>query len=174
MTNNELDEIIENIIDEKNERALIILASSFVDDLLFFILSKYLIAPIKNEENLIKGDNPLSTFSSRIKTVYRLGLIDESFLSILDKIRDIRNKFAHRTNIKADKSSLKDKLSHLHKLLKDRNAFKLTQKRYFINDPTPYNEIKITYITVCLILKGVYDNITPIVPNKQLVNSTKK
>jgi DNA-binding MltR family transcriptional regulator len=175
MTNNEIDDIIESIIDEKNDRALLILSSSLIDDLLYHILNKYLLDPLKsNEENLIKGDNPLGSFSSRIKMVYRLGIIDRSFLNILDKIRDIRNKCAHRTSIKADKSPIKDDLNYLYKLLEGKESINLTKKRYLIDEKTIFAEIKVAYISICIILKVIYDNIDPIKPNNKLVKISTK
>lgn len=175
MTNQEIDDIIESIIDEKNDRALLILSSSLIDDLLYHILNKYLLDPLKsNDENLLKGDNPLGTFSSRIKMVYRIGIIDKSFLIILDKIRDIRNKCAHRTNIKADKSPIKEDLLHLYKLLEGKESISLTKRRYLIDEETVFAEIKTAYITICIILKAIYDKIEPINPNLELIKISKK
>ncbi|MGV3697416.1 hypothetical protein [Flavobacterium sp.] len=174
MTNNQFDDIIEIILDERNDRALIILCSSLVDDLLYLILSKHFLDPLKGDENLLKGDNPLTTFSSRIKMIYRLGIIDESLLSILDKLRDIRNKCAHNIDVSVNKPPLKDKLSHLHKLLENRDSYKLTQKRYVINEAMLFADIKLIFIAICVILKAIYDSINTLTHNSKLINISKK
>lgn len=58
-----------------------ILTNSFIDDK-------------KAIEELLDSD--LSTFSSRTKTAYCMGLISESMFHDLNIIRKIRNKFAHK------------------------------------------------------------------------------
>jgi hypothetical protein len=49
----------------------------------------------KDDEELLDGDNPISTFSSRIKICKRLGLIDQALDDALNTLRSISNQSAH-------------------------------------------------------------------------------
>ncbi|WP_410176763.1 DUF4145 domain-containing protein [Sinorhizobium medicae] len=46
---------------------------------------------------LFGRNGALSTFEGRIDICYTLGLIDERQAKLLHKVRDIRNKFAHKS-----------------------------------------------------------------------------
>jgi DNA-binding MltR family transcriptional regulator len=46
-------------------------------------------------ESLVGRDGPLSTFSSKIRLAYAMGLIEDIERDDLDKLREIRNLFAH-------------------------------------------------------------------------------
>src|SRR6185312_7990615 len=82
---------------ERAPRPLFILGAAKIDSLLAEILTTYLMpkAAGGKKDELLLGDSPISTLSSRIKVCYRLGIIDESLYKILDKIRAIRNSCAH-------------------------------------------------------------------------------
>lgn len=80
---------------EEGDRAAVIYSSSLLDDLLARLLKAFLIDKKASEELLFGGHAPLSTFSSRIKSCFCLGLILEEEYLDLNKIRKIRNEFAH-------------------------------------------------------------------------------
>ncbi|MGF6928580.1 DNA-binding MltR family transcriptional regulator [Chitinophaga sp. W2I13] len=83
METNRFDSFVEDFLGERKERSIVIVGSSKIDDLLGMILKKFLIDSINpKEEDMIHGDNPLSTFSAIIKLCYRLGLIDRDLFSI--------------------------------------------------------------------------------------------
>lgn len=63
--------------------------------MLELILKSFLVEDEKNDEQVFEGNGPLSTFSSKIKLTYRLGLISREEARTLDQIRNIRNRFAH-------------------------------------------------------------------------------
>jgi hypothetical protein len=48
-----------------------------------------------DETMLFEGDAPLATFSSKIRIAFAFEVIDEKMKSELNKLRDIRNAFAH-------------------------------------------------------------------------------
>jgi DNA-binding MltR family transcriptional regulator len=48
------------------------------------------------EKELFGGTAPLSTFAAKIKVAYALRLIDKTFRDDLDRVRKIRNVFAHK------------------------------------------------------------------------------
>src|SRR5438445_11830774 len=97
MNNDQFDTFVEGIIDEKMERPLLIISTAKIDDLLFCILSKYLCPKSSaDKDDLLEGDQPIGSFSARIKLCFRLGIIDEGFYKVLERTRKIRNQGAHR------------------------------------------------------------------------------
>ncbi|MCQ3977000.1 MAG: hypothetical protein DPW09_26520 [Anaerolineae bacterium] len=87
-------------IQNESARGAVIIASAFLDAQLRNLISKFLIDDSKIVDELLgsedKPDRPLSSFSSRIKAAYCLGLISKSMYDDLNAIRKIRNKFAHK------------------------------------------------------------------------------
>ena len=64
------------------------------------LIANFMIEDSKVVDELLgtddNADRPLSTFSSRIKTAYCLGLISKDEFDDLNIIRRIRNRFAHK------------------------------------------------------------------------------
>lgn len=90
----ELQEFIEEFKNE-SDRAAVILGAAKLDNFLYQILSTALLASSSSRDELLDGDSPLGTFSSRIMMTFRLGLITADFAKTLNLIRKIRNSFAH-------------------------------------------------------------------------------
>src|SRR3989344_2407406 len=82
---------------KESDRAAVILAGSLLDNALAMLLKSHLVPTTGDRDELLDndGDSPLSTFSSRIKISYRLGLISSRFARDLNLIRKIRNDFSH-------------------------------------------------------------------------------
>lgn len=167
------DEFAEEYLEESSERNIVIIASSKIDDYLFEILAIYFLTKIekeKNQDELLEGDRPLATFSSRIKMIYRLGIIDKSFYTILEKIREIRNASAHQIKFDLVKSPIKDKIQHLLALLTERDSYKGIVQRYYSGLSINKNdEIKCAYLSVCLVLEAVKTKVTKISVNNETV-----
>lgn len=174
MTARQFDELVDEIIDEKNDRSLVILCTSIIDDQLYDILDKFLQKPLKKDDDLLKGDNPLSTFSSRIKIIYRLGIIDNSLKEILDQVRKIRNLCAHRVSINLIKSPIKDHILFLKKEMLVRRSFELTKQRYFGNKISSESEVKAIFVSICVILKAIIDSIDTIKENEKTIRISNK
>lgn len=105
MADNEVEppEYIKGFLEElQNEtpRSAVILAGAFLDAQLRDLLSKFLIDEKKDVDELLgseeKPDRPLSSFGSRIRAAYCLGLISRMEYDDLKRIQKIRNKFAHK------------------------------------------------------------------------------
>lgn len=93
-SDNEIQEIL-NEFKKESDRATVILGAAKLDAQLYLLLSKFLKPSINSQDDLLDGDNPLGTLSSKINISYRLGLIDSHFAKSLHLIRKIRNSFAH-------------------------------------------------------------------------------
>lgn len=79
----------------RDERLMIIIASSRLDDLLRQTLQRALLHQPGGSDSLFDADRPLGSFSSRILLSYRLGLIDRDYESYLQILRKLRNDAAH-------------------------------------------------------------------------------
>lgn len=155
MQTDQFDSFVEDFLGERLERPIIIVAASKIEDLLLLILSKYFLDPT-GDDDLLKGDNPLSTFSSRIKICSRLGIIDVSLVKILNIVRKIRNSCAHSIEFNLKVSPLKEHLSELRKGLINRPSFVLTKQRYFNNIFSyDYHELQCLLVAVCVILEAI-------------------
>lgn len=81
----------------ESDRAAVILASAKLDQLLHLALTKKLLACPNAQDDLLRTDGPIGSFSSRIILAHRLGLIDDDFAKTLHLLRKIRNDFAHES-----------------------------------------------------------------------------
>lgn len=91
------DSFIEFIEEFANEtdRAAVVLGAAQLDMPLYQIIQLHLFPSNGSKDELLDGDSPLGTFSSKISLVFRLGLIDIYLVRVLHLIRKIRNSFAH-------------------------------------------------------------------------------
>jgi DNA-binding MltR family transcriptional regulator len=79
----------------ESDRASVILGAAKLDIQLYDVLRNALKPATGNVDELLDGDSPLGTFSSRIHLAYRLGLIDDELARALHLVRRIRNSVAH-------------------------------------------------------------------------------
>lgn len=174
MAEYDLTEAIHEIIDEKNERSLIILCSSIIDDQLYSILNKFFLDVPEKKEDLLKGDNPLSTFSSRIKTLYRLGIIDEQFRKILDTVRSIRNSCAHQVIININKSPIKDHIKTIDQFFIEKESHKIVGERFFTDESINNRNLKNLFVTILIILQSINKTIEKKGVESVLINICNK
>lgn len=78
-----------------DDRGLVLSLAAFAEEALGEILKSFM-TPSAATTQLIDGFNaPLGTFSSRIKAAYAIGLITKEQFLDLERLRKIRNEFAH-------------------------------------------------------------------------------
>jgi DNA-binding MltR family transcriptional regulator len=83
------------ILRQLDERGLVLALAAFAEEALGDLIEAFLI-PGDPAKQLLDGFNaPLGTFSARIKMAYSLGLITKRQHADLDRLRRIRNEFAH-------------------------------------------------------------------------------
>jgi hypothetical protein len=81
----------------QTDRGAGILAAAILDDVLTVVILKRFVQLTGTRENSLFGRMaPLSTFAAKIEIGFAIGLYDNSIRTMLDTIRDVRNKFAHR------------------------------------------------------------------------------
>lgn len=81
----------------ESDRGCALFAAAYLDKALSDLLSNLFVADKRLDQDLFKGNAPLTSFSSRIKMAYYLGKISSECRSDLDTIRGIRNEFAHHS-----------------------------------------------------------------------------
>jgi hypothetical protein len=84
--------------DETNDRAMVIVGTSFLETQLEHILINFLVDDEKEINQLLRSDQPMGTYGGKTRMAYCLGLIGPVIRNDLRLIGKIRNKFAHDLN----------------------------------------------------------------------------
>lgn len=101
-------------LSRESDRGCALFAAAYIDKALGDLLKACMVQHRKLDEELFVGQNPLSSFSSRIKLAYYLGKIAPSERKDLDTIRSIRNEFAHHANLLSfEDQSIRDRCNNL-------------------------------------------------------------
>jgi len=80
----------------ESDRGCAVMAASFVEDCLQVLLTIHAVDWNKSTlSEIFRFEGPLGPFSARIKVAYALGIIDSEIRDDCDRIREIRNAFAH-------------------------------------------------------------------------------
>jgi DNA-binding MltR family transcriptional regulator len=98
-----------NVLAEINrgasDRALGIIAASLVEIHLTKLIKQAFIPEVKTgsketvQELMFHSSGPLGAFSTKIRLAYMMGLISKEFFKDLEIMKEIRNRFAHHTEI---------------------------------------------------------------------------
>ena len=164
------DEFADELLKERSDRPLIIIGTSKVDNLLFEILNLYFLPKrVKGNDSdeLLEGDRPLATFSSRIKICYRLGIIDDTLCNSLERLRTLRNPSAHSIAFDITKSPVKENIAELRKCVINRRSFQLTQNRYFNkSNLNKTEELQCILLTLCVLLEAIREKTSQTKGNK--------
>jgi DNA-binding MltR family transcriptional regulator len=108
---NRLNEITRDL----DERGLVLTLAAFAEEALGELLGQFML-PGDAANALLKGFNaPLGTFSARIKAAFALGLLTSRQQGNLERLRQIRNEFAHRWEpITFDNQAVASHIAALH------------------------------------------------------------
>lgn len=161
--NSEKDyEHFNNFINEfktESDRAAVILGAAKLDNILYQILGSVLLPPPSGNDELLEGDSPLSTFSSRINISYRLGLIDSEFARTLHLIRRIRNSFAHEVSgANMNSGGHVDRIRELSSVLRHYKEYASFQKTFFEGDTKPSTDFKSILVIAMVRLTNISDS----------------
>lgn len=158
------DEFADELLKEKQPRALVILAAAKIDTQLRSVIEKILLPKLKakDPDELLEGDNPLATFSAKTKMCRRLGLIDDSIANALDRLRDVRNQAARWVTFGLADAPLRDQCKNLRSLIQSRRSYRLTVERFFVEpELDDFEALQATLLTVAVLLESVYENAKP-------------
>jgi hypothetical protein len=139
----------------ESDRAAVILGTSQLDLLLYQLLEGFLLPCTTGKDELLEGDSPLATFSSRINISYRLGLIDADFARALHLIRRIRNSFAHEiSSASLSSGAHRDRIRELVAPLVNNWALAYMIETYFDNDQSAGSQFRAAIGVMCFRLEG--------------------
>lgn len=94
--------VLEEVNKGASDRALGIIAASLVEIHLTKLIRQAFILESRKEtvqEKLFQSSGPLGPFATKIRLSYIMGMISEEFYKNLEIMREIRNRFAHHTEI---------------------------------------------------------------------------
>lgn len=111
----EQDDLLRNEFENSSDRAIAIVSAAFLDEVLGKILKEFFIDDDSHDRTIFTGNGFLSTFSAKINLSYRLGLISEYEYKLINKIRSIRNIFAHElSDLNFSTQSISDKCKNIN------------------------------------------------------------
>ena len=147
----------------ESDRAAVILGAAKLDVLLYQLLQRYLRPCTTSRDELLDGNSPLATFSSRIQVSYRLGLIDAELTRALNLIRKIRNSFAHEISTN-DLSSggHRDRVHELTAYLRDGETFERWSSDETSEHSITSREFRAALALISLRLEGAFNRTEPI------------
>ena len=126
-----------NEFKKESDRATVILSAAKIDAQLYLLISKALKPSASSNDELLDGDSPIGTLSSRINLSYRLGLIDSQYAKSLHLIRKIRNAYAHEfKSMSLTNGGHADRIRELTVHFKDYVDYQNWKAEYFEKDST--------------------------------------
>jgi len=145
----EVGSILDQLKSESDRGAALIGAALIDDSLSYYIRSK-LVDDDKAIKELMVGDVPCGTFSAKIKLAYCVGWIGHDLRTDLDRVRGVRNDFAHdRSGMTFDTQSIKDRCA-VFKTIELHNQFSFSKVESARN----------AYIIACAFLAGYFVSLT--------------
>jgi DNA-binding MltR family transcriptional regulator len=153
----DFEEFVEQFSKESH-RAIIILGGAKIDEQLQRLLSATFVESIGREDELLEGDSPLSSFSARIITCYRLGLINKDFFNMLHLLRKIRNDFAHKVKIRIDQPPNRDKVHSFIDVIKVTETFSDVKSVYFPDSDDLVTDFIISICVLVLLIEKKIQN----------------
>lgn len=106
-------------LNRESERGMALICASMIDDLLERAISAFLLDHTETKR-LLEGFNaPLGTLSARALAAFALGVLSEAEYRECEKLRKIRNVFAHNVHASFEDQSVKDICANLEFSAKD-------------------------------------------------------
>ena len=94
MDRDRLNQFLDHIRNDKNDRSAVLIAAVFLENLLEIVIASFLVKESPKEVRRL-----LRPFSAKINMAYALGLISDNEFYWLKAIKDIRNDCAHKLGV---------------------------------------------------------------------------
>ena len=139
----------------ESDRAAVILGAAQLDNYLRQLLDSYFVPATTGADELLDGDSPLSTFSSRINISYRLGLIAADFAKALHLVRKIRNSFAHDVSgVSLSRGPHQDRVRELVRRFRGNTFYDFLLEKEFQGSDNKGQEFRAAIALMSLRLQG--------------------
>lgn len=97
-----------------SDRAVAIVAASLVETRLEEAILSYLQRDDKIVQDLFRSSGPLGSFSAKIRIAYLMGITSKVLMHELERMKNIRNKFAHNLSAMSfDETAIADQCKNL-------------------------------------------------------------
>lgn len=147
----------------ESDRAAVILGAAKLDVLLFQLLQKIIKPSTSKTDELLEGDSPLGTFSSRAMICHRLGLIDDELYRAINLVRRIRNSFAHElSGVSLETGAHRDRIRELVAPMKEHRSFQWLLNDVYKRDDGPSKDFRAAVALIALRLEGAFYTQSPI------------
>lgn len=147
----------------ESDRAAVILGAAKIDYIAYETLRRALVSTPSANDELLDGDSPLSTFSSRINVLYRLGLIAPDFARALHLVRRIRNAFAHElSGCDLNSGAHRDRVRELYAPFARFETTQEIHKSFFGTHKGASAEFRIALAIIVLRLEGMRERTDPL------------
>jgi hypothetical protein len=121
---------------KESERGLALICAAMLDDLLGQCIGAFLLDHTETRR-LLEGFNaPLGTLSSRTLAGFALGVLSESEYRECEKLRKIRNVFAHNIHASFEDQNVRDICSNLEFSAKDYGDVRLGARAQYATAAT--------------------------------------
>jgi DNA-binding MltR family transcriptional regulator len=123
-------------LNKESDRGAALIAATMIDDLLGRCIRAFLVEH-EEVERLLDGFNaPLGTFSARGLAALALGVISEEEYRECERLRKIRNVFAHNVDASFSDQNLKDICANLEFSAKDYGEVRMSAKGQYMTSAT--------------------------------------
>lgn len=85
-------------LNRESDRGCALMAAAYLDTALMELLQRFFVDDQKASKHILDGTGVLSSFAARIELAYLIGLISPKLREDLNRIRRIRNEFAHTSS----------------------------------------------------------------------------
>ena len=143
---------------DESDRAAVVLGAAKLDLLLYQLLQRFFRPSTSRSDEILDGDSPLGTFSSKITVAHRLYLIDDDLCRALHLVRKIRNAFAHEIRgVSLENGAHRDRIRELVAPLRASESFDWLLNSFFSGDPSPRNEFRCVVALISVRLEGAFE-----------------
>jgi hypothetical protein len=123
-------------LNEESDRGAALIATSFIDELLRRTIRSFLVECPATDLPLSGFNAPLGTFSARAAAVTALGLLHEAEARDIDRLRKVRNRFAHQVHASFADQSVSDICAQLELAAQDYSDVKVAARGRFVTSAT--------------------------------------
>jgi hypothetical protein len=108
-----------DILNKKSERGAMLVAATMIDDLLERCIKSFLVEDEEIDRLLVGFNAPLGTLSARTLAALALGILSKDEYKECERLRKIRNVFAHNIHSSFEEQRLIDLCADLEMSAKD-------------------------------------------------------
>lgn len=105
-----------NVLNKESDRGAALIAVAMIDDLLERTILAFLVESQISTDLLAGFNPPLGSFAARTSAAYSLGLISDHEYRQYNKLRKIRNEFAHNVHQSFEDKKVKDICTSLEQI----------------------------------------------------------